>query len=118
MSTRSRIGIIINPEASYEEQIITSIYCHHDGYIKSVGEKLKAHYNNIDKINQLLELGDISALAETVEDTAKEAYDDLESAFILRYKLKEFIQVCEQYNYIFDGNSRHAYDHNMKKIDL
>ena len=118
MATRSRIGIILNPDAPYEEQIITSIYCHHDGYIKSVGEKLKAHYNHIDKINQLLELGDISALENTVEESAKNAYDDLESAFVLRYKLKDFARVCEEYNYIFNGKSRQAYDHNMKKIDL
>ena len=57
MSTRCRIGI------QNENGTISSIYCHHDGYIDGgVGERLYIHYTNEEKIRKLLELGDMSSL--------------------------------------------------------
>ena len=38
MSTRCRIGI------ENKNGTITSIYCHHDGYLEGVGEILVNHY--------------------------------------------------------------------------
>lgn len=40
------------------------IYCHWDGYIDGVGETLAKHYKTEEKINQLLDLGDLSFLGE------------------------------------------------------
>lgn len=64
MSTRCRIGIL------NKDGTITSIYCHHDGYMKGgVGERLVVHYTDEAKIRKLLELGDISSLGtEPVEN--------------------------------------------------
>ena len=63
MSTRCRIGI------ENKNGTITSIYCHHDGYLEGVGEILVNHYKNEEKIRKLMELGDMSSLGtEPVEN--------------------------------------------------
>jgi len=56
MSTRCRIGFRL-PNGE-----VKSIYCHHDGYPEGAGETLKEYYNDPKKIEELLELGDISSL--------------------------------------------------------
>lgn len=56
MSTRSRIGMI------QKDGSVKSIYCHFDGYPEGVGAVLKKHYTNPEKVEELLELGDISVL--------------------------------------------------------
>lgn len=40
----------------------TSINCHYDGYIEGVGVILQLAYNTADKIEKLLELGDLSCI--------------------------------------------------------
>lgn len=40
----------------------TSINCHYDGYIEGVGVILQLAYNTTDKIEKLLELGDLSCI--------------------------------------------------------
>jgi hypothetical protein len=62
MSTRSRIGIF------NDDQTITSIYCHFDGYPEGVGAKLITYWAHPDKLNELMQLGDISALGEVIGD--------------------------------------------------
>lgn len=56
MSTRCRIGI------ENEDKTITSIYCHHDGYLAGVGATLLDHYKDKEKIYALMKLGDMSSL--------------------------------------------------------
>ena len=56
MSTRSRISIV-NSDGK-----VRSIYCHHDGYLDYNGKKLIDFYDNEKVINELLDLGDLSAL--------------------------------------------------------
>lgn len=58
MSTRSRIGMLM-PDGK-----VKSIYCHWDGYPEGVGVKLQKHYTDPKKIEELLELGDISSLGD------------------------------------------------------
>ena len=63
MSTRCRIGI------ENKNGTITSIYCHHDGYLEGVGGILVNHYKTEEKIRKLMELGDMSSLGtEPVEN--------------------------------------------------
>jgi len=79
MSTRSRIAI------ENQNRSVTSIYCHFDGYISSVGKKLFEHYDQ-EKLEKLLELGDISTLGESIEDTVAYCRDrggDLHSTHYL-----------------------------------
>jgi hypothetical protein len=59
MSTRSRIAI------ENQNGSVTSIYCHFDGYISGVGKLLKNATQSIRKVEELIELGDISALDMT-----------------------------------------------------
>lgn len=47
---------------------IKAIYCHFDGYLDGVGETLKGHYQEREKIAKLLSLGDISGLCDMPED--------------------------------------------------
>jgi len=62
MATRSRIAI------ENESGIVKSIYCHFDGYIDGVGKVLFEHYDK-EKLEKLIELGDISSLGTSTEDT-------------------------------------------------
>ena len=62
MSTRSRIAI------ETESGTVKSIYCHFDGYVSGVGKILYNHYDK-EKLEKLIELGDISSLGESTENT-------------------------------------------------
>ena len=60
MATRSNIGIF-NPDGS-----ITGIYCHYDGYPQNNGKLLLNHYNNTAIVYELMDLGNLSYLAENL----------------------------------------------------
>lgn len=68
MSTRSNIGII------HEDNTVSFIYCHSDGYVDYNGKMLFKHYQNLDKIYSLIELGDISSLG--IEIGSKHDFDN------------------------------------------
>ena len=63
MATRSNIGIV------NEDGSITGIYCHFDGYPEYVGKMLLNHYNNDDIVNDLMNLGNLSILSESLHST-------------------------------------------------
>ena len=56
MATRSRIGI------EMPDHTVVSVYCHWDGYPEWLGRILNTHYNSKDKVAELIDGGDISAL--------------------------------------------------------
>jgi hypothetical protein len=58
MSTRSTISIQ-SPEGD-----IRTVYCHYDGYLSHNGALLYTHYNTEEKVNALIDLGDLSSLRE------------------------------------------------------
>jgi hypothetical protein len=60
MATRSYIGVR-NTDAS-----VDYIYCHFDGYPEHNGAILREHYSNINRVNELLELGDLSVLGQFI----------------------------------------------------
>lgn len=62
MATRSKIAI------ENQDGIVTSVYCHFDGYNSGVGKTLFEHYDR-EKTEKLIELGNISSLGESIEDT-------------------------------------------------
>jgi hypothetical protein len=62
MATRSRIAI------EKENGSVKSIYCHFDGYLSGVGKTLFNHYDK-EKLEKLIELGDISILVTSPENT-------------------------------------------------
>lgn len=69
MSTRSQIAI------KRKDGKIESIYCHSDGYLEYNGVILNEHYRNINKINHLINLGDISSLGEQVFPNELQPHD-------------------------------------------
>ena len=102
MATRSRIG--------YETAIgkFRTIYCHWDGYPEGVGKILKEHYTNPADIERLIDLGDISSLRETLEETEKEAYEkeSVRESSIREYEdlddvLRNLGRCGEEYTYLF-----------------
>jgi hypothetical protein len=60
MSTRSAIAI------KYPDNTTKAIYCHWDGYISNQKPILLEHYTDVNKVQKLIELGDISSLAENI----------------------------------------------------
>jgi hypothetical protein len=111
MATRSTISLL-----DKVNNRIISVYCHWDGYPEHNGRILKDHYNDISKINELMQNGNISSLGETIEDTVfyyrdkgepKEVcnsityqvdYDKLSILDVFRLE-----GMFEEFNYLFDG---------------
>ena len=60
MSTRSTVGAV------QRDGRIKAIYVHFDGYPAGVGHKLKTFYNTAEKVGELLNLGDLSILGESI----------------------------------------------------
>ena len=54
MGTRSRIGIELSDSS------ILSVYCHWDGYPSFNGKVLREFYDTKEKVNQLINGGDMS----------------------------------------------------------
>ena len=125
MSTRSRIGIL------KKDGSIDSIYCHLDGYPEGVGLKLYKHYNNIEKINKLIQLGDISHLENKIKPFPlikhEFGYDTEQKNVVVAYhrdrkeewervkpthsqNIKEFEQYCkesdQEYAYLYDEKKK------------
>ena len=55
MSTRSHIGIKIGDKVKY-------IYCHSDGYLSYNGVYLNLFFRTPERVNALINLGDISCI--------------------------------------------------------
>jgi hypothetical protein len=69
MATRSRIAI------ENQDGSVTSVYCHWDGHIETNGVILNQYYRTKDKVEELIALGNLSALHRTIEKTIAYARD-------------------------------------------
>ena len=116
MATRSTIAVV-NPDNS-----ISQIYCHWDGYIKHNGKILVEHYTTLEKVQELISLGDLSSLEmnihptdsshsfETPQDHTCVYYDrdrgeeDVEPKNF--YCFHDYLKECqfEEFNYLFKDN--------------
>jgi len=102
MSTRCIIGIQ-NKDGSVE-----SVYCHHDGYLKSgVGETLYLHYNTEEKVRELMKLGDMSALDANLKDCdtyQKRGEPKEHTRSVIHKDVNDFAeyQSDAEYRYLFD----------------
>lgn len=104
MSTKCRIAIKdING-------YFRSIYCHYDGYPEYTGKQLVDHYNTNELVNDLIELGGISFLEDTIEETwphsyyGKGEYLNIKISKTLNDLLEYFISSGEDYLYLWDNN--------------
>lgn len=92
MATRSRIGIK-NPDGT-----IVSVYCHWDGYLSNNGKILLNHYNDEDKIYDLITRGDLSFLEEDVNKC--KFYQDNNRAIAHKTE-DEYYDNGESFNYLY-----------------
>ena len=68
MSTRSAIGYFTPSKK------IRAVYCHWDGYPSNNGRILMEHYTDLDKIKELVALGDLSSLGKNIGSKKEEFY--------------------------------------------
>ena len=68
MATRSSISMQL------EDGKCRTIYCHNDGYPSYNGRVLKTHYTDKNKVEELIELGDISFLEVEVSPPSNESH--------------------------------------------
>ena len=117
MATRSRIGIQLKDES------VLSVYHHWDGYPEWLGRILKTHYNTKEKVEELIDGGNMSscwsdkiwgeklpegeyapeyytARGEKIEDNAPRHDQTVE----------EYLANGEEYAYIFRDGEWVAYD--------
>ena len=108
MATRSRIGTEL-PDGS-----IISVYCHWNGYPEFNGRILRDHYDTAEKVRDLINGGNISALHtnvgwnnETLPEVAPlyytsrgESIDNNEPR--LDEDIQQFLSDGEEYAYIFN----------------
>lgn len=108
MSTRSNIAI------RERDGKMNVIYCHFDGYpLGGVGEQLLNQYQDETKVRKLIELGGISSLEDTIEDTAEKAYSNrgegkeiLHFADDTEYAKSMADDIWIEYIYVFDVESQ------------
>ena len=62
MATRSTIAI------ERADGTVAQVYCHWDGGLNGNGKLLINHWSNFEKLEQLIALGDLSALGENIDD--------------------------------------------------
>lgn len=80
MSTRSRIGM------EMADGSVKSIYCHFDGYISSNGVILLKNYKDQEKVESLIDLGDISILGgEVVPSDPSHSFDSRQRGVTVAY---------------------------------
>jgi len=115
MATRGRIGIEL------KDGSILSIYCHYDNYPEFNGVKLVEHFNTLEKVKELIDLGDISCIwtnagwnNETLPETGPLPYsargEDCPPR--LDADLCEFLlpENSEEYAYVFRSGRWVCYD--------
>lgn len=107
MSTRSRIGYI-NPKTGE----VKSVYCHFDGYPSNNGKILFKHYTKREDVEELVELGDMSCLGESIDSCEFYGRDRGESDTGPRTDVSfqgfknRAGKSCEEYMYFMDENDQ------------
>ena len=86
-----------------------SIYCHWNGYPDGVGRILKESYNTTKKVNALINLGDISSLAPSIECPEGHSFDSPIKGYTVAYHrdrgeglVIRDIPSKQEYNYVFN----------------
>lgn len=118
MATRSAIGFV------EFDGSVTAIYCHWDGYPENNGRILEEHYTSIEKVEDLLELGNISVLGPNIGERVDFNSPAASNIQCIAYgrdrgelgrsiEAKQFSSILEyhtqfggdcEYFYLFDGN--------------
>ena len=129
MATRSTISIL------KEDGKIYQIYAHFDGYISNNGVVLYNYYNDAEKVNELINLGDLSSLNKNIKPTEIHSYEHPQKDVTVFYgrdrgeiniKATKFDNIqmyllsgdFESYNYVFKekNNKWFLLDRKNKKL--
>jgi hypothetical protein len=121
MATRSRIGLELSDGS------ILSIYSHWDGYPEFNGVKLVENFNTVEKVKELIDLGDISCLwtnagwnNETLPEVGPLPYsargEDCPPR--LDKDLNEYLSNSEEYSYIFTNGEWVCYANDYRGVGL
>lgn len=115
MSTRSAIGYMRT------DGTVRAVYCHWDGYLSGVGKTLIENYDLIG-IDDLLDLGNISVLADTVEATKFYERDRGEDPVEAREFKSEYEMVdwfsWSEYFYILNDDKWYVSEHCAEFLPL
>lgn len=111
MATRSRIAI------ENENGTINSIYCHWDGYIENNGVLLYENYSDRTKLQELIDLGDISSLAENIKTDEVHTWDNPKDGIVRAYhrdrgedfNSKSYDNIEELFDHGFDTCEEYVY---------
>jgi len=112
MATRSRIGLLIGDES------VVSVYHHYDGYPQWLGVHLRKNYTTREKIEELLDGGDISCI-DSDKDWSREKvpnhvqyYNDRGEKTEPRFDstVEDYLAEGEEYAYLFENNEWVCYD--------
>ena len=79
MATRSTIAL------EYADGTVDQIYCHWDGYLEHNGRILQEHYRDPFKVRKLMDLGDVSSLAPSIEKPAGHTFDKSVDGYTVFY---------------------------------
>ena len=118
-----------------------SVYLHNDGYVSGAGEKLKNYYSTYEKVDQLLNLGNLSSLGKNPIDEPK--LWDMDYYFeVMRNNPDKFNYACrtykgrgdadeeaivvddlndidfQNYNYLFEDGKWYLLDGNNDKVEF
>ena len=104
MSTRSQIGIFDSRDGRLDY-----VFCHWDGNVQWVGQRLLGFYGTEQKVRELISKGDIKSLGNSVEVT--DFYGDPSSlqktkADSLEHAALSMLEFPIEFVYIFDVESR------------
>lgn len=98
MATRSTISI------QNMDKTVTGVYCHNDGYLDHNGRILQDHYTDEASVRALIELGNLSVLGSTPDNSfayGRDRGDEGQEA-VTGSTWRSFIhEQGQEYNYIF-----------------
>ena len=103
MGTRSTIAL------EFAASTVEQVYCHWDGYLEHNGAILTQHYMDPFKVKELLALGAMSSLCETVEETKGGAYHHWRGEELMINKYKN----ADEY---FDCSQQEEYDYILRNV--
>ena len=105
MATRSTIAM------EFADGTVQQIYCHWDGYLEHNGKILFNHYVDPYKTRELIDMGSISSLCNTIEETNQGAHHFWRGEELRVAKFNDFQDYLahhqyEEYEYILrkDGH--------------
>ena len=111
MSTRSSIAMI------YKDGTVGAHYCHSDGYLSYNGEYLYEYYKDVNKVKELIALGDMSSLAPEVSppEGAEHSFDDRYDGVCVFYGRDRGESGTETQKY--DSLEKYLVDGNFQEYD-